>query len=269
MRWISQKEIELSITEEWQERHKKAIEELLSKNSSKERKEVIIKYSDLWRDFYKNLPERLKTKCWYCETKSIRTDTPVDHFRPKNGVFEEEDHEGYWWLAFEWNNYRCACTYCNSKRVLECGEGGKECKFPLVDSTKRVYNHTETDKIEFEEPNFLDPMDPDDHKLLWFDDYGKPMVNPRWRNANDIVEKVKNSIDIYHLDETRINRKRKTIKIDVYKLVSNLRKKVDVMASKNKLREMIDEQEEYSKSTIVYLREHRGFDPVDDILNLD
>lgn len=269
MRWISHREIELSINQEWRDRQEKAIEELLSKSSSKERKKVIKKYSDLWRDFYNNLPERLKTKCWYCETKSIRADTPVDHFRPKNEVFEEEKHEGYWWLAFDWENYRCACTYCNSKRVLVDGEGGKECKFPLVDSKKRVFKHTETDKIKFEEPNFLDPLDPDDHKLLWFDQDGKPTFNPRFEKNKDAVEKVMNSIDIYHLDEIKINRKRKINRIEVFTLVSNLRNNVEVKASKRKLRDMIDEQEEYSKSVIVYLRSHRDLDAVNEILNLD
>lgn len=67
----------------------------------------IDKLSSVWQD--PNLREALqklsKFKCWYCESNESRSDNAVDHFRPKNNVFEAPAHGGYWWLAFHWENY--------------------------------------------------------------------------------------------------------------------------------------------------------------------
>lgn len=50
--------------------------ELIAAPDEKARKAILKKItsSDVWREFYKLLPDSLKHKCWYCETKEVRSD---------------------------------------------------------------------------------------------------------------------------------------------------------------------------------------------------
>lgn len=99
-------------------------------------------HSAVWRDLKNGLADLLHDKCWYCESPVDRSDNAVDHFRPKNRVSDAgRPHTGYRWLAFDVNNFRYACTYCNSRRIDVDGDtaGGKADRFPLIDEAQRVY----------------------------------------------------------------------------------------------------------------------------------
>jgi uncharacterized protein (TIGR02646 family) len=268
MRWICKEYIEESLSEAWRESARNARQELLDAPNSTERKRILKKVSSsgIWRTFYDHLPENLKKKCWYCEAEDIRSDTPVDHFRPKNKVEDEAEHEGYWWLAFEWDNYRCACTFCNSRLKFDETEGGKACKFPLANPGGRAFTPADYIKLNSEIPDFLDPFDPDDEKLLWFDNDGKP--EPKPDATVDEERKVLNSIDIFHLHETRINRARNKVRIDIEKEVAKIRKGHDVREAKSTLRRMVLDTEKLSRAAVVYLRAHRDLVEVRDILQL-
>ena len=80
--------------------------------------ENIGSHSDVWRDCKASLKQASFDKCYYCEMKDIRSDGAVDHYRPKSK---------YKWAAFHFDNFRFACTYCNSRRKdQKTGEiGGK------------------------------------------------------------------------------------------------------------------------------------------------
>src|SRR3954453_16196371 len=64
-------------------------------------------------------------KCWYSEVKLDGADPNVDHFRPKGRVREVNadlentgvEGAGYWWLAFEFQNYRLAAMHANQRRT--------------------------------------------------------------------------------------------------------------------------------------------------------
>src|SRR5690606_39002482 len=172
--------IEECLTEAWRDLAEQAKAELIAAPDEAARKVILRRAtsSNVWRDFYNLLPEPLKRKCWYCEAEEIRSDMPVDHFRPKNKVEDDKQHDGYWWLAFDWTNYRCACTFCNSRRVFDETEGGKACRFPLENPGERAFTPTDHVKLGKERPNFLDPFNPDDEKLLWFDSDGLPTSKP-------------------------------------------------------------------------------------------
>ncbi len=273
MRWICKEDIEECLTEQWRQSAQEALTAIIAAQTPQERKDILKKAAStqVWRDFYNRLPDNLKKKCWYCEAEEIRSDMPVDHFRPKNNVEDEIGHEGYWWLAFDWENYRCACTHCNSRRNFEETQGGKACHFPLVNSSKRAYGPE--DNYKQEKPDFLDPFDPDDWKLLWFDNDGKPVAIP---NADDGQQrKVKNSIDIFHLHETKIVRKRNQVRINVEKTVKQLKEAEadgnnDLLCqAKLALRKMVRETEMHSRAAIVYLRAYRELASVKEILQLD
>ncbi len=268
MRWICKDDVELCLTQAWRDSALLAKQKLLNEHDPKERKKILEKASssNVWRAFYALLSENLKKKCWYCEIEDVRADTPVDHFRPKNKVDNELEHQGYWWLAFDWENYRCACNFCNSRRVFDETEGGKACQFPLVNPDTRAFNPTENQNLLDEIPDFLDPFNPDDEKLLWFDGDGKPVPKPEATEAE--VRKVINSIDIFHLHETRIARARNKIRIDIETEITKIRTGKDVILAKTKLRKMVRASEELSRAAVVYLSLHRDLVEVQEILQI-
>ncbi len=68
--------------------------------------------------------------CTYCGCHLPRNDRgDVDHYRPKN-LRDDLSHGGYWWLAYEFDNYRLSCSICNSSR--------KSDRFPLRRRARRV-----------------------------------------------------------------------------------------------------------------------------------
>jgi len=91
MRWICKADIEECLTEQWRQSAKNALAEISTADTTQKRKNILNKAAatQIWRDFYNLLPDNLKKKCWYCEAEEIRSDMPVDHFRPKNKVEDE------------------------------------------------------------------------------------------------------------------------------------------------------------------------------------
>ncbi|UWY29258.1 hypothetical protein N4T20_04835 [Flavobacterium sp. TR2] len=75
-----------------------------------------------------------KNKCCYCETKSTRSNSDVEHFRPKaaySSVFKGKSmYPGYFWLAYDWDNLFLACQVCN--QIF------KNDFFPIVDENTRA-----------------------------------------------------------------------------------------------------------------------------------
>lgn len=269
MRWICKDDIEACLKQAWRDMAENAKNELMTAPNSEVRKKILKREasSNVWRDFFKLLPETLNKKCWYCESEEIRSDKAIDHFRPKNKVEDEKLHEGYWWLAFDWENYRCACTFCNSRRVFDETQGGKSCRFPLENPEGRAFTPEDRDKLRNERPNFLDPFNSDDEKLLWFDNDGVPEPKPEATDGQK--EKVGNSIEIFHLHETRLVRARNNVRLEVEAQVKKIKEKDNVTEAKSKLKKMVRDTERFSRTAIVYLRAHRELPEIKEILRLD
>jgi hypothetical protein len=153
-------------------------------------------------------------KCWYSEVQLDGADPNVDHFRPKGQVREVDEDlqntkkvsDGYWWLAFEFANYRLAAMHANQRRVDADTEGGKWDYFPIRGN--RAPEGTPWGEI-MEDILALDPCSATDVQLLWFDPDGKPCAS-NWKsepNARD-VERVKATIWLYHLDKLEIQTSR-------------------------------------------------------------
>jgi hypothetical protein len=185
-------------------------------------------YEDLWRDLKQRLSQLLEGKCWFCETPVTRSDNAVDHFRPKGRVADaEREHGGYRWLSFEPRNFRFACTFCNSRRVdVEYGtSGGKADRFPLIDEANRVYT-VDPEKLDYddllrtvenERPKILDPCDPNDWRLLGcMRENGHPCATS---DDQEIVERVNESIDVYHLIQDATCKQRHTVSGQFLELV--------------------------------------------------
>lgn len=72
----------------------------------------------VYRDsVYDDLVVLYHGKCAYCETDT-RAGAPmqVEHYRPKAKVTEDNLHEGYYWIGYEWSNLLLSCSKCNNKK---------------------------------------------------------------------------------------------------------------------------------------------------------
>lgn len=180
------------------------------------RKAAITAKNNMWSNLSELLAEQSNGKCWYCESKELRSDNPIDHFRPKGKVVECSEHPGYWWLAFDWSNYRYACTYCNSRRVEAESAGGKHDHFPLF--TPPDWNKCEAD-TNAEKPMLLDPTKANDCKLLAFNQNGEACPNES-DSLSDNFKRAEKSIELYHLNHKNTTRARKQIHQEIRQLVA-------------------------------------------------
>jgi uncharacterized protein (TIGR02646 family) len=176
--------------------------------------------SRIWRMLDKQLAKASSGKCWYCQSNDIRSYKPIDHFRPKGAVNECSAHSGYWWLAFNWENYRYACTFCNSAHQSELDKSGKQDHFPLLDETDRQMKPgTALNEV----PLLLDPCKFGDNKLITFNVKGEVIANSaRVQAGTDDSKKVETSIGLYDLNHEDIRRKRETIYDDIAGLVADI-----------------------------------------------
>lgn len=166
----------------------KEAQEAVNQESDPERRaEVIANYRSRWTECREAMSALSYGKCWYLECKNPGTDDDVDHFRPKAGIAEEPSHPGYYWLAFEWTNFRLSCHRANRpRRNRVTGEtGGKATHFPLVDPRKRAWN--EEDDLAGEIPALFDPTVPSDPTMLTFRPDGTVALSPKYKD-NPVAE---------------------------------------------------------------------------------
>jgi uncharacterized protein (TIGR02646 family) len=278
MRWVDLEKLEFP--EGWQVKADKALDELrkeiinaelaaqvAGKDVAAARKAVITagfknSRQKVWKDLAPYLARLRKDKCWYSESKNSGSDKDVEHFRPKGAVAEEPGHEGYWWLAFDWRNYRYSCQWCNQRRVDRINEtnGGKWDHFPIKSGSVRAYQ--EDDNCDDEEILLLDPIDPHDWKLLTFRPDGKPIP----AKASDTWEYIRAevSIRLYHLDRKEFVDDRRSLAGKVQRLVQymeTLRPKITdprmrklYKDQEKELLRVIDRDSEYSAAALAYAR---------------
>lgn len=220
MRYINPDDVERKLTPEWlRDAHEAlvGIEPLGPDARHAELKRI--RSTSIWQDLKNILADISYDKCWYCEICIQRADGAVDHYRPKNRVLECPTHEGYWWLAFSWKNYRYSCTYCNSRRTTEDTEGGKRDHFPLLEEADRAF--TPMDDLGREKPCLLDPMRATDPLLIAFRPNGEP--EPAYDEAAwpNWYKRAKESIHIYHLDLTKTKQARNELYLRIKGLVEN------------------------------------------------
>lgn len=203
----------------WTERAREALIELRSA-APEERAAVMRRNGNIWRELKQVLSSLSHDQCWYCETKEIRFDYAVDHFRPKGSVADVEMHAGYWWLAFDYRNFRLSCTYCNSRRTDRAGGGigGKQDHFPLVDECRRCFQ--ERDDLSRERPLLLDPTNEFDPTLLWFEPDGRAVPRYDVEGSEIFHRRAKNSIYLYNLNEVKVKSRRNELHTHLVKTIN-------------------------------------------------
>ncbi|AXT55388.1 hypothetical protein D1815_06315 [Aquimarina sp. AD1] len=151
--------------QDWIERADDITAELLNAKEE-DRQTIIEKNKGLWSELKSHLKDLNHNKCWYSDSKNDSAHCHIDHFRPKGRALDEEgkDKGGYWWLAFEWTNFRYSA--------------------PVENIRKRDYFHvnankanTPNDSLEIEDIRFLDPTEIEDPTKLAFTNEG--MVTPK------------------------------------------------------------------------------------------
>jgi hypothetical protein len=272
---------QLQLPDGWQARANKALDELRAEIAAAEgeartagkdveaaRKRAITEglkqpaRQALWRELAPALAALKKEKCWYSESRNPASDKNVDHFRPKNRVAEDPDHEGYWWKAFDWRNYRYASQWCNQRRVSDVSgtKGGKADHFPLHTDSFRA--RQETDDIDREDHMLLDPVDPGDWKLLTFRPDGYP--TPAKPEGSSEYQRAATSIEVYHLDCKELVDDRRLVAGRVQRTVEDMETLLPLIANpttrqlykrqQKELLRLINPDSEYSASALAYAR---------------
>lgn len=163
----------------------------------KERNNFITKKSGHWGKLKPWLFALSGGKCWFTDTTNNGSHYDVEHYRPKAEAknLDSTVVEGYWWLAFDYTNYRLAGGVPNTKK------GGW---FPLCDGSLRSSFTARCEESEV--PYLLDPANPTDPLLLAFDEEGNAIPAPNadnWATETEAWNKLRaeESIKRYKLNE--------------------------------------------------------------------
>lgn len=184
----------------WLKKANELTQSMISAVNDDERYEIIKNNHRIW----KLLKETLKTisygKCWYSEARDLYSHYHVDHFRPKKRALDINniDQGGYWWLAFNWENFRLMGSVGNSKK----GD-----YFPVKKHKAVSYNDPINDEIYY----LLDPSKKDDVKLLNFEETGKAIPTANEKVAAWSYMRAKETIEWYDLNYEDLKEERKRI----------------------------------------------------------
>lgn len=245
--------------EKWFEKAKELTEDLKKAATLEERNEIIDK-NKFWNDkeFKRWLQGLFHNKCWYSEARDIFSFYDVDHFRPKKSVkqLDGTTREGYWWLAFDWKNYRISGAIGNRPNKDEDDQTrGKADYFPIRQGSPIAISpeYDIRDEIIY----LLDPTNPNDPPLLTFDDSGNPF--PASPKGSWEYLRVETTIKILHLDYCLLVDERKRIWVKCTILMNDIENLMceryrrtsvtdgaDLKNKMNQLREMISEEAELS-----------------------
>lgn len=184
---------------QWEKTAKSHWNTLKTLKTHDERREYF-KQNPFWNEFKDILMDKFGKKCWYSECSIEGDFGDVDHFRPKNRSVDENGitilKDGYWWLAFDYHNYRLSCAKCN-RPSKPCG---KRDLFPIKKGTPYAVNPNSSD-----DNILLDPCKRDDCELIDCDNMGSIVAVSKDRYKKFRVEVSKR---IYNLNIFNYGRKK-------------------------------------------------------------
>lgn len=194
-----------------------------------ERNKLIDKHSGHWAKLKPWLLALSDGKCWFTEARDLASHLEVEHFRPKKAARNSKgpERDGYWWLAFDYMNFRIAGNVPNRKKGVW---------FPLrYGSQCSTYAHPcEGDEV----PHFLDPTNAHDVTLLAFDEEGKAVPAPgvqRW----DYI-RVKRTVERLKLTEHEaLAEERRKVWQDTTKLINKYLKALSEVRTSSAARERV------------------------------
>lgn len=216
MRYININDVELP--DGWLAKAEKLTQELKDAIDTEARNEIIIlSKNEIWKELFVPLQKLSNGKCWYSEANDVMSDRDIDHFRPKKQAKNIDnivrgDEEGYWWLCYDYENYRFSSQYSNQLRKdkfnPEKETRGKGVYFPLFEGS--LVGKTKN-RCADEDIMLLDPCDEDDPILLTFSSDGKAIPNANAVLDPKDVIRVNTSIKLYHLDHEPLEEARERL----------------------------------------------------------
>ncbi len=197
--------IDLSLIDEndpdvkaWLQKAQRCLLELSQQETHAERTKYLNKHN-IWSEFKPILYKYYGEKCWYSECSLEGAYGDVDHFRPKNKSTTEQGKtilkDGYWWLAYDYLNYRLSCE--KSNRGFK--KGGKKNSFPLKTGTNPAGFPDKNDI-----PLLLDPCKEQDTDLIDCDETGTIIA---LSEDPEDIERVRLSSCIYNWNLFNAGRK--------------------------------------------------------------
>jgi len=234
---------------EWVERADAVLLQLRDAPNAEARHQIIDNNSGLWGELKNWLLELSHKKCWFSEAKDCFNHWHVEHFRPKKSAkdLDGTSYDGYWWLAFDWRNFRICGSVGNVK---------KGAFFPLRHGNSRAAPFGD---VRFEDPILLDPSDEYDPGLISFDLEGRaiaaPHVTDEWEK-----ERVRYSVERFNLNFSTLMDKRKVMWADCWSCIQECRRELNtyhrdksnaiardrVRQALNRLRNLVREEQEFS-----------------------
>lgn len=272
MRTIDISNLEDLLSDDWKVNAKKLKDSLEGKTAIERRK--IFKDSPIWQDLLIVFKGLSNNKCWYSEAQEVMSDMDVDHFRPKNEAKQIEEgktikRDGYWWLAYNWKNYRLSSIYSNrlrkDKHTDENESYGKGSFFPLRNGCAAA---TSEDELDDEVIYLLDPTNPNDPDLLFFSEDGKAIPSVEQESEPWNYARAEVSIDIYHLNHTPLKDARLVVwnlcqrKIELIKKINQKTHRTAgdnarIETIKGELREMISKSSEFSAVALACIEKNK------------
>ncbi len=187
--------------------------ELLEAETKEKKHEIIDANQRLWGELKDVLMELSHQKCWYSEAKDTFSYYHVDHFRPKKkavGV-DKKDKGGYWWLAFNWTNYRISGAV---------GNVNKRDKFAVYRNKANEPEETWEDETIY----LLDPCNQFDPIKLTFNSNGEARsLYP----SGFHLEQAKYTITELKLNYKKLKEARKKIWVDCSLIIGELTNLLD------------------------------------------
>lgn len=254
MRYIPLREANRESLDVWLETANIILEELKKETDPKKRKVIIHKNKSHWRekgllDFLSSLSDG---KCWYTEAKFTAEYPHLEHFRPKSCARNENwerCHEGYWWLAFDIDNYRL------SKPVPNTTKGTY---FPLRERAMAVC--IPSIAVTRESPMFLDPTIQEDVDLISFNALGElePCSNPIADLDEWDKQRIKFSIKRYGLDNKELCDERKELWVSIsaqlneYASMAKYAKQQQCLVTKGKAMQKLEHLKTYLSTTQIF-----------------
>ncbi len=209
--------------QDWLDKADQLLKDLKAAPDKAARAAIIDSNSAVWGELKEWLLSLSHQKCWFSEAKDCFSHWDVEHYRPKKTAkdLDGTEHDCYWWLAFQWTNFRI------------CGNVGNRKKgtfFPLRDGSVRLTQPD--DDPRYEHPHLLDPADPDDPNLLSFNMAGEAITAPGVTDAWE-RERVQYSIERLRLDFPPLADRRKMVWSECWTHIEKYRSELETYCKSN------------------------------------
>ncbi len=245
----------------WLDRADAVTQQLINAPDVSTRNTIIDANQSLWGELKQHLCNLNHRKCWYSESINDGAHCHVDHFRPKKKVLYEDDNTdqgGYWWLAFDWMNYRYSGPAPNVRK-----------KDYFHVNARKAMNYG--DSLENEDIRFLDPIKLSDPKKLSFDSSGEVRSINSNTTTRDYIQ-VKYTIRRRNLNDEGLIEGRKTKYRDASTIIQAVSKltqlqnithdtarEIKIDEAKKRLHEMASRHSEYS-AAVKFCLKSSGYD---------